>query len=667
MNTFQFAEDMKAEIFAAEPDVIDPVSMEFDEQGNAYVVGMLDAYKPDSVKGKGSIVMLRDNNGDGRADTSIVFADHLREASSILPWDGGLLIAAAPNIMFYKDTTGDGQADVKEILFAGFFNKNEEAQISNLRFGVDNWIYANNNGQTGEVTFTRMPNAPKLKMQGSDFRFRLDRNQFELTTGRGQFGLAMDDWGHRFFTQNSLHIQQPGIAKHYLDRNPFLPASLKAAMINISDHDPIMYQLTPAPYWRAERTKQRNRRFQENHLSQVEYEKDHFTASSGGTFYGGDALPKEYYGNIFTGDVAGNLVHRDVLILSDTAPFFIAKRPATETGKEFMASTDSWVRPASFTVGPDGDLYMIDMYRQHIETPMSIPEDLQVGMDFNAGNKYGRIYRIVPKNAGEYKKVSVDLRNAKPLDLVALLSHANQWWRLQAQRLLLERQDKSVIPAVKDLLNKSEDPRFRLHALYVLEGLNALDAEIVKKVMKDPSPGVRENAAILSERFPACLAQLKEMTNDSSLMVALQATLSLGEFKDKSVVPALAQVIAQRGQSTWFRTAVLTSESGSAIDLLKELDKNGSFFNAATPWRVAFLQDFSTIIGERNHKEQIVAVLEALPKPGEWQSAAVKGLIKGQENVKGLNEEQDKKLKSIAAESGNDINKAIQDLKELYK
>jgi putative membrane-bound dehydrogenase-like protein len=666
MKTFQFAEDLKAEIFATEPYVIDPVSMEFDEQGNAYVVGMLDAYKPDSTKGKGSIVMLQDKNGDGRADTSIVFADHLREASSILPWDGGLLIAAAPNIMFYKDTTGDGHADIKEILFTGFFNKNEEAQISNLRFGVDNWIYANNNGQAGEVTFTRMPNAPKLKMQGSDFRFRLDRNEFELTTGRGQFGLAMDDWGHRFFTQNSLHIQQPGIAKRYLDRNPYLPSSLKAAMVNISDHDPIMFQQTPAPYWRAERTKQRNKRFQENHMSQVEYEKDHFTASSGGTFYGGDALPKEYYGNIFTGDVAGNLVHRDVLVASDTAPYFIAKRPPTETSKEFLATTDSWVRPASLTVGPDGDLYMIDMYRQHIETPMSIPEDLQVDMDFNAGNKYGRIYRIVPKNAGAYKKTDVNLRNKQSAELVQFLSHPNQWWRLQAQRLLLERQDESVIPAVKKLFNEGADARFRLHALYVLEGLNALDAEIVKKAMKDPEPGVRENAAILAERFPACLTQLKEMTKDSSVMVAFQATLSLGEFKDKSVTPALANVLKQRGEGTWFRTAVLTSEAGSSIELLKELNKDGSFFNASAPWKTSFLENFANIIGERNQKEQITALLD-VAKPGEWQSVAVNGLIKGQKKAKGVDEDQLKQLKSIADESGSNITKAIQDLKQLYK
>lgn len=671
LKTFHFAGDFKAEIFAAEPYVIDPVSMEFDEQGNAYVVGMLDAYKPDSVKGKGAIVMLKDRDGDGRADTSIVFADNLREATSVLPWDGGLLITAAPNILYYKDTDGDGRADLKELLFTGFFSKNEEAQITNLRFGVDNWIYANNNGQSGEVSFTRVPGAPKLKVQGSDIRFRLDRNQFELTTGRGQFGLAMDDWGHRFFTQNSIHIQQAIIPARYLQRNPLLPPPIKSAIVNNSDHDPIMFQITPAPYWRAERTNQRNKKYQENNLKQVEYEKDHFTGASGGTFYGGDALPDEYYGNIFTGDVAGNLVHRDILSYPDTVPYFIAKRATLEKDKEFMATTDSWVRPASLTVGPDGGLYMIDMYRQHIETPMSIPEDLQVGMDFNAGNNAGRIYRIVPKNAGAYKNISPDLRNATSIDLVKLLSHQNQWWRLQAQRLLLQRQDKSVVPAVKNLLAQSEDARCRLHALYVLEGMNALNADIVKKAMKDPSPGVRENAGILSERFPGCLPNLVEMMNDSSMSVAFQAVLSIGEFKHKTVVPALAKVLMQRGESAWFRTAVLSSEAGSSIDLLHELDKKAAFFNTVASWKVAFLENLSYVICRRDQGKQITTLFEIVSKPSlpntaDWKLAFVKGMSKGQENIERAEAAWKKKLKTVNAEPGTNIDKAIQDLKQLY-
>ena len=241
-----------------------------------------------------------------------------------------------------------------------------------------------------------------------------------------------------------------------------------------------------------------------------------------------------------------------------------------------------------------------------------------------------------------------------------------------ALKLLLERQDKSVIAAVKTLFNESEDPRFRLHALYVLEGMNALDAEIVKKAMKDSSPGVRENAAILSERFPGCLSQLTGMVNDSSVRVAFQAALSLGEFKDKSAIAALSEVIEKRGESKWFTTAVLSSESGSSLDLLKELVKRGSFFDGAAPGKKAFLENFSNVIGGRNQKNEIVAFLEilsgpALSKAGDYQAACVSGLIRGQERAEGSDDALKGKLKTIATESRNNLDKALQDLKQLYK
>ena len=672
MKTFQFAGDFKAEIFAAEPLVIDPVSMQYDENGNAYVVGMVDAYKPDSVKEKhqDKIVMLKDVNGDGRADSAIVFADSLREVTSVLPWKGGLLIAAAPNIMYYKDTDGDGRADSKEILFTGFATGNEEAQITNLTFGIDNWIYANNTGRKGEITYNRKPDAPKLDLQGADFRFRLDRDQFERSTGPGQYGLAIDDWGHRFFTANSLHIRQVVTPLRYLERNPYLPSAAKSSVENISDHDPIMYQLSETPYWRQVRTDRRNEEFQKNHLDRVEYARDHFTGASGGTTYEGDALPKEYYGNIFTGDVSASLVHRDILRSNDSVPYYTAQRGANEKDKEFMATKDSWFRPASFTSAPDGYLYVIDMYRQHIETPLSIPEDLQEGMDFNAGHTMGRIYRIVPNNAGPYKPVTPNLGNATSAELVTTLTHQNRWWRLTAQRLLLERQDKSVIPAVKDLFAKSEDPRFRLHALYVLEGMDALDAATVNTAMKDPSEGIRENAAILSERFSGCLPQLEEMVQDSAIRVAYQATLSLGQFKDKTVIPALVKALELHGQSSWFRNAVLSSEAGSGIDLFKTLEKN-SFFKDNSAWKSKFFEDYANVIGDRNDKGQIADLLDNLSQPSTasttgLQAAGIKGLIKGFGRVKDIDASVKEKLKTISSEADSDATKAIKDLKDLY-
>lgn len=670
IKTFQFAEDFKAEIYAAEPLVIDPVDLEFDEEGNAYVVSMLDAYKPDSVKGKDKILLLKDLNNDGRADTAIVFADNLREATSVLPWKGGLLVAAAPNIMYFKDTDGDGQADQKDILFTGFFTGNEEAQITNLRFGIDNWIYANNNGQAGEVSFTKKPDAPKLKMSGADFRFRLDRDQFELATGPGQFGLAIDDWGHRFFTNNTIHIRQVVAPRRYLARNPYLTPGLKTAIFNISDHDLLMYQKSETPHWRQVRTDRRNKEYQENHLDRVEYARDHFTGASGGTFYGGDAFPEAYYGNIFTGDVSGNLVHRDILTESDEAPYMIAKRGAQEKDKEFLASTDTWFRPANFSVGPDGHLYVIDMYRQHIETPLSIPADLQTDMDFDAGNTMGRIYRIVPQNSAEVKWEKPNLKNATTEQVVNTLSHKNKWWRTTAQRLLLERQDKTAIPQVKQLFAESNDPRTRLHALYVLEGMDALDAAIVKAALKDPAAGVRENAAILAERFPACLSDLERLTEDSSLRVSYQATLSLGEFKDKNIIPWLAKTLQVHGQSKWFRAAVLSSELGSSVDLLDALTKSG-FADKAEDWKKDLYKELAETIGARNQKSQVKDLLQRASRANVTQlaggqAALVKGISAGLQNAEGADNGTKEKLKAIGAAADKDVAKALEDLNALY-
>lgn len=548
VKTFHFADSFSAEVYAAEPLVADPVSIAFGENGDAYVVEMADANMPDSLKGKGQIVILKDVDKDGRADTSIVFATGLKEATTVLPWKGGLIVTAAPDILYLKDTTGDGRADTREVLFSGFFQDNDEAQITSLRFSVDNWIYANNDGEPGEVTFHGKPDAAPLSMRGADFRFRLDRNEFERTTGPGQYGQAIDDWGHRFFTKNSLHIQQVVIPWRYLHRNPYLPAKVSRAIKNISDHDPIMFQRTPAPYWREERTERRNRAFKERNLPPTEYAKDHFTGASGGTFYGGDAFGDDYYGSIFTGDVAGNLVHRDVPASAADAkdPFYTAKRGEKEQKQEFMASTDTWFRPTNFATGPDGWLYVVDMYRQHIETPVSIPDDLAAGMDFSAGSDKGRIYRIVPAH-GDNKPVTPDLEAKSSSELVQLLSRPNRWQRLHAHKILIERQDKAVIPSVKALFQSAQDPRVRIQALYVLEGLDALNPGIIKEALKDPSPGIRENAAILAERFHDCLPELEKLVDDPSARVAFQAALSLGEFSGENITDDLVNVLKKYG------------------------------------------------------------------------------------------------------------------------
>lgn len=668
LESFQLRDGFKIELFAAEPHAQDPVEMVFDENGNAFVAEMPDyPYMPDE-NGAGRIRLLQDTNSDGVIDKSIIFADSILEVTSMLPWKGGLIVTAAPHILYLKDTDGDLKADAQEILFTGFFENNSEAQITSLRFGIDNWIYAANNGQAGTVTYTRKPDAPALSMAGADFRFRLDQDKFELESGAAQFGQTIDDWGNRYITQNTLHIRQVVIPRRYLTRNGQMPPG--NVLTNISDHDLEMFQITPPPYWRAERTARRQKQYKEQNLDRVEYAEDHFTGSSGGTIYDGDAFPEEYYGNIFTGDVAGNLVHRDVLVPSKDSPVLIAKRDEGEKSAEFLASNDSWFRPAGFTVGPDGSLFVIDMYRQHIETPLSIPEDLKEDMDFLAGSDRGRIYRIVPKGFDAGKKEVPNLKDKSPQDYVQLLAHPHRWWRLQAQRLLLERQDASVVAPVKEMFSTNKDPRTRLHALYVLEGLNALNASLVGKALDDAHPGVRKHGLILAERYPELLPQVLKSTKDSSVQVVLQAALSAGEFKGAKVARALAAVANEYSADPWMRMAVLSSEAGTSPEMLSELRRLG-FFSSADKERLAFLEQFSYMVGTRNKSSEVNRHLDLLnrsvvDKDEKWQIAGVKGLIKGLERSGELSPEIKEKLKQLEVSTGNEAKSAITDLSKFY-
>lgn len=653
--------DFEVQIFATEPLVKDPVAMTFDEKGNAYVVEMADYPFSDMEpnppgKGNGRIVYLKDNDKDGVADESIVFIEGISEMTSVMPWKNGLLVTAAPDIFYLEDTDGDGKSDHKEVLYTGFFTNNSEAQITNLTYAIDNWIYASNHGQAGEVISTRRPDAPALSMGGADFRFRLDRELFETETSPAQFGQTLNDWGHRFMTQNTLHIQQAVMPGRYMRRHAFLP-SLKGVE-NISDHELRMYQETPAPYWRAERSRRRQEQYDAQGKGQVEHAEGHFTGASGGMVYGGDAFPEGFYGNVFTGEVAGNLVHRDVLTSHKTSPKYIASRAAEEKESEFISSTDSWFRPTSFAVGPDGNLYMVDMYRQHIETPMSIPEDLAAEMDYKQGMDMGRIYRIVPK-----KKKSLDTSISSKVqktnaDYVKLLSHESQWWRLQAQRKLVESQDKSVVPSLIDLFNQSSDARFRLHALYTLDGLNALTNELVKKAVADPHAGIREHAAILSERYPENKQLLVQLIDDQSTRVAFQATLSLGQFNDAMVTNQLAKVAERNVNDPWFRMAVLSANNGVSTDLLDALRKKNTFFATFNEDKAAFIKDLAFAITRKDQgADKLIKDIDAIAKEkGEqkWVISAIEGVSKasGDNGVKNQNFKS--ALKSVMESSADD-------------
>ncbi len=670
-KTFQLREEFSIEPFATEPEVLSPVDLVFDASGNAFVVEMGD-YPYDAQPGhfKGRIRLLKDTNSDGKIDQSYVFADGLPSATSVLPYKDGLIVCAAPDILLLRDTNGDFKADTREVLFTGFFAKNSEAQITSMRYGVDNWIYANNSGQAGMITSPLRPDMPPLNVAGGNFRFRLDKKLFEIESGSGQFGLAMDEWGHRFYTQNTLHIQQSPIAWRYLHRHNYLPSF--RSDVNISDHELEMFQKSATPYWRQQRSDRRQAKYDSLKTGFTEYARDHFTGASGGTFYGGDGFPKAFQGSVFTGEVAGNLIHRDIITPVNGSPAFTASRDAHEKDREFLASTDPWFRPANLASGPDGYLYVVDMYRQHIETPVSIPEDLKKDMDFANGEQYGRIWRIFPKEGEKRPVVLPDLRAKTPAELVALLEHPNQWWRLNAQRILVEKQDKSVITTLQQMAASHADPRPRLHAIYTLEALGGLNEGIVHKALSDPHAGVREHAVILAEKYPAFLPDVIRLIADPAPQVAYQAALSTGQFSGKEALAALAGVAEKQSENASWRLAVLSSESGSSSEMAQLLASRGHFFDAAAPGKLKLIEDFGYITGARNGKNEMASLLELLNSPAvssdpQWAVAALTGLSKGVKkstNKKEAEKPVSKHLQKLENHSSDAVRKQASELKK---
>jgi putative membrane-bound dehydrogenase-like protein len=622
--------DFHVELFASEPLVFDPVEMVFDENGKIYVCEMLD-YPDDPPAGKPArsrIVLLEDTDGDGKPDKRTVFADNVLEVSGIMPWKDGLIVTSAPDILYFKDTDGDGKADVRQVLYTGFPKVNPEARVTNPRYGIDNWIYVANDGQNGRITSPEHPERLPVLVRGADFRFHPLRGVAEPASGPTQFGMSFDDWGNRFMSQNTIHIREAVVPMQYLIRAPLLEVDGVAQ--DISDHGlgtARMYPLTQPQKWRKERTQLRQQRYDENKLNRTEQVAGWFTAATGNTVYTGDVFPKEYWGNAFTGDVSANLVHRDVLIPDGVT--FVAHR--VDENKEFLASTDIWFRPCNFANAPDGNLYLTDIYREFIETPESIPEEIKKYMDFWSGADKGRIYRIVPNHPLRTRDLKPNMGKATTSELVAQLSSTNGWNRMTAQRLLVERQDRAAVPLLKDLAQKSDYPLARLHALWTLEGLSALDAPLVVAALKDPHPGIREHALRLAEELtadPAVINAALALRNDKEPRVLYQLAFTLGQFKDPRALTELTDLAREHAGESWFRTAILSSLNDTASEFFHlYLSRNQFQLNPV------FLDQLAALIGAKHDPNEIrrfLTVEEALlPTHPNEGAAGLFGLAKG--------------------------------------
>jgi putative membrane-bound dehydrogenase-like protein len=625
LKSFRLSDEFHIELFAAEPDVVDPVDMAFDEYGRAFVAEMLDLpdNPPPGKPARSRIRMLEDTNGDGRADRSTIFAENLLQVSGLLPWKGGLIVPAAPDILYLKDTDGDGRADLRKVLFTGFWQGNPEAQITNPRLGIDNWIYFSNSGNEGLISSPEYPEQPPVQVRGADFRYHPLKGIAEAASGPAQFGSTFDDWGNRFISQNTIHLRHVVLPRHYLARAPLLPAPAVVQDIYEEQYrERKMYPLSKPQRWRVIRTEMRQKRYEEVTPGRIEHVAGYITGASGGTLYNGDVFPEIYRGTIFTGDVSGNLVRHDIIRPSGVT--FLA-RPAKD-GVEFLASTDQWFRPTSFANAPDGLLYITDMYREFIETPLSVPEELRKEMDFYSGDDKGRIWRIVPDKPRKRRSLRQRLGEMSSVELVKLLEEENGWHRQTAQRLLIERQDQSAAGPLRDMAVGGRTPQARLHALWTLEAMNALVPGLVLQAMKDETPQIREHALRLSESLkqtPGLHQAVLALTKDAHLRVRFQAAFTLGCWNSGEARQALADLAVEHAGDPWMRAAILSSVAEWPAAFFDQLIPRGDGWQEP-----AFVAALTTMIGGRQNSSELMSVIGKLRRLRQPR-AAMEGLANG--------------------------------------
>jgi putative membrane-bound dehydrogenase-like protein len=595
LKSFHVHAEFHLEPVAVEPLVTDPVSACYDAVGRLYVVEMRGYPYPEKTP-SGGVARLEDRDGDGRFETRTEFLDGLSWPTGVVPYDDGVFVAVAPDIVFAKDTNGDGIADIRKVMFTGFGTENVQGLLNGLLWGPDGWIYGAASSNVGSIRNVSRPTAAPVSLRGRDFRFKADGSEFEAISGGGQFGHSFDDWGHRFTCNNSNHVRQIVLPAHYLERNPAL--NPPPVVLDIAAEGPAapVFRISAPEPWRVVRTRQRaadpvlSKRLPPTELFATGF----FTSATGITIYRGSAYPAEYRGNVFVGDVGGNLIHRKVLTIDGA--IFQATR--TDSGTEFLASTDNWFRPVNFANTPNGTLLILDMYRETIEHPLSIPEPIKKHLDLTSGKDRGRLYELM--SAASRRRPKPDLSMASSSDLVHVLADPDAWWRETAQRLLFERRDRSVVGLLRSLVQERPTPLGRLHALWVLDLLASLDASSLVLGLTDPDPRVREQAVRLSERLlgdqRALRSHVLALAADADPMVRFQVAFSLGVIKDDpQAIASLASIAVRDAESPWIRTAVLSSISDRPVALFDALSRRAGFLSSAPAQ--AWLDELGYLVG----------------------------------------------------------------------
>jgi mono/diheme cytochrome c family protein/glucose/arabinose dehydrogenase len=593
MKTFKVEKGFRVELVACEPMIQAPVAMSFDDQGRLYVVEMRgymhDVEGSTEDKPTGRVSLLEDTDGDGRMDKATPFLDEVVMPRAVMAVNGGALVAVPPNLFFCKDTDGDGKADVKDIVATdyGTLGGQPEHMANTPVWAIDNAIWSAGYGT-------------RFKLRGGVW-------QKDSGLGRGQWGLCQDDFGRLYFNYNSDMLRADLLPTEAFARNPLLR---NATSINAKlAADQNIYPAHPTPGV--------NRGYDPKTLS-ADGRLTKPTGTCGALIYRGDAFPAAYRGNAFVPEPCGNLVKR--FTMSESGGMVNAVN--TYKGTEFLTSTDERFRPVTAANGPDGAVYIVDMYRGIIQHQSFLThylianiKDRQLEQPINQG----RIWRIVPDTKERPKpvKVSKDVKQ---------LTHANGWVRDTAQRLMVESGDVSVVPALKELLT-NDSSLARLHALWTLDGLMAATPDVVKTALADKNAQVRAAAVRIATRDLAPELIAMTMGSEKDALVLAHLAIKLTSLNLPDADASVARVLAIHGKNTLIREGALTGLRGREAAFAKLLADQLTKDNGGNIMPV--VEALGALLASANKAgafEEMLNLAAEQPQGGPVQVAAIKGL-----------------------------------------
>lgn len=595
--------DYEVQLVASEPLTCDPVDVVWDEKGRMFVAEMGDYPLPLADGSSLSrIRLLTDENGDGVMDKAVTWADGLDHVQGLMPMKGGLLATTRTAILFLQDTDGDHIADVRKKLFITNDPSHNQLQVSSPRYGLDNLVYLSN-GLDGKEIYPEDHPEKKIDFTRLNLRYNPRTGEIKPETGTGQFGGSLDDFGRHFFVTNRNPVIFAVMPLAAVQRNPL--AGITAGHEDIQEPGAPVYPVALS------------------HTTSAAHAGTHTAACGIGVYRGG--LMPDMAGNVFVCDPTAQLVTRNKLVPNGAS--FTAERVGK--GRDFLVSGDEWTRPVQVRNGPDGALYVCDMYRRFIDHARFFPEDFAKSHYMRAGFDQGRIWRVVPKGT---KPATIAALPTETAALVGLLSHANGWQRTEAQRLLVEKQDKAAVHLLKRMLETTTAPKTAAHALWTLAGLDSLDTATLKRVLETATDsGLLENALLAADQT-GLSGQLHDpiaagMKNDGPRMrflaIALVTDLKLSPDK-------LARLVAQSPGDSWLRKAIMSSAPGLVTDTLLALLGNKAFLSLSSAETSPVVTDFARLTaarGELGELSRVLASLAGNPTPAHF--AIAQGISEG--------------------------------------